>query len=156
MEKGVRIADFAEDESGAKQSFFHNDSHMKLSINELHHILEETNKRKKSKDAPPKQPKFIVDDDYDELNQVNENGEIAAVKTLEKWHLEMRKRKRIVSLFIVNDVVIKSTEQNEILNKQRLSKKVFSDPEGPEINSEAVNRIFMDSDEEKECMEFYY
>lgn len=65
-------------------------SHNKMSFLELHHILEETNRKKNKAKAPPS--KKIVDDDYDELQEDNSFEEESDVRDLEKWHLEMKKK----------------------------------------------------------------
>lgn len=72
-------------------------SQNKMSFLELHHILEETN-RKKYKNKP-QAPRKIVDDDYDELQEENSFEEETDVRELEKWHLEMKKRNSKICIF---------------------------------------------------------
>jgi hypothetical protein len=65
----------------------------KLSIPELHQILTETNRRKKESVSAFPVRKRIVEDDYDEIYVSDEKQELSNVKNLEKWNLEMRKKK---------------------------------------------------------------
>jgi recombinational DNA repair protein (RecF pathway) len=90
-ERGVKIMQSEED---ARASFLNNDTTARISISELHQILEETNKRKKAKEAPAA-AKTIVDNNYDELVEENETEEAVDVRALEKWKLEMKKKKSI-------------------------------------------------------------